>query len=46
VSLVFVVIHDDDGSRARWMLWNEDVGTEVVDLLLFSDFVDRGTFPG
>jgi hypothetical protein len=38
------------------MLWNEDVGTEVVDLLLFSDFVDRidavdvydnmGTFPG
>jgi hypothetical protein len=25
---------------ARWFLWNEDVGLEVVDLLFFSDFVD------
>jgi hypothetical protein len=25
---------------ARWFLWNDDVGLEVVDLLFFSDFVD------
>jgi hypothetical protein len=25
---------------ARWFLWNEDVGPEVVDLLFFPDFVD------
>jgi hypothetical protein len=26
---------------ARWFLWIKDVGSEVVDLLFFSDFVDE-----
>jgi hypothetical protein len=25
---------------ARWFLWNEDVGPEVVNLTFFSDFID------
>jgi hypothetical protein len=25
---------------ARWFLWSEDIGLEVVDLSFFSDFVD------
>jgi hypothetical protein len=24
----------------RWFLWSEDVGTEVVNILIFFDFVD------
>jgi hypothetical protein len=40
VSLVFVVIHIGAGGRARWMLWSEDVGPEVVELSLILDFVD------
>jgi hypothetical protein len=28
------------GADARWILWSEDVGLEVVDLSLFLDFVD------
>jgi hypothetical protein len=27
-------------AEARWFLWSEDVGPEVVDLSFFSDFVD------
>jgi hypothetical protein len=27
------------GAGARWVLWSEDVGPEVVDLSLFPDFV-------
>jgi hypothetical protein len=27
-------------AETRWMLWSEDVGSEVVVLLLFLDFVD------
>jgi hypothetical protein len=26
--------------RARWFLWNEDVGLKVVDMFFFSNFVD------
>jgi hypothetical protein len=37
---MFVIIHDSAGSDERWMLWNEDVGPEVVDLSIFVDFVD------
>jgi hypothetical protein len=40
VFLAFIVIHDSAGARARWMLWSEDVGPEVVDLSSFHDFVD------
>jgi hypothetical protein len=25
---------------ARWFLWNEDVGPEVLDLLFFLDFIN------
>jgi hypothetical protein len=44
------------GARARWVLWSEDVGPEVVDLSLFPDFIggmrwflfqgSTGTSPG
>jgi hypothetical protein len=27
------------GAGARWMLWSEDIGPEVVDLSFFPDFV-------
>jgi hypothetical protein len=30
MSLEFVVIHGSAGVKARWILWNEDVGPEVV----------------
>jgi hypothetical protein len=29
------------GARERWMLWSEDVGPEMLDLLLFPDFVNE-----
>jgi hypothetical protein len=44
------------GAGARWMLWSENVGPEMVDLSLFPDFVNEmrwilvqsntGTSPG
>jgi hypothetical protein len=27
-------------ARARWFLWNKDVGPEVVDLMFFPNFFD------
>jgi hypothetical protein len=40
VSLAFVLSTTVLGIEARWMLWSENVGPEVVDLLLFPDFID------
>jgi hypothetical protein len=40
VSLAFVVIRDGAGGRARWFFWSKDVGSEMVDLSFFSDFID------
>jgi hypothetical protein len=41
VSLAFMVIHDDAGSRGEvWFFWSEDVGPEVVDLSFLSDLID------
>jgi hypothetical protein len=40
VSLALVVIRYGVGGWARWFFWIEDVGTEVVDLPFFSDFID------
>jgi hypothetical protein len=40
VSPVFVINYGVAGDRARWMLWSEDVGPEVVELSLILDFVD------
>jgi hypothetical protein len=28
------------GAGTRWMLWNNDVGLELVELLFFPDFID------
>jgi hypothetical protein len=40
VSSAFVFIHGGVGDWVRWMLLSEDVGSEVVVLLLFLGFVD------
>jgi hypothetical protein len=41
VSLVSIVIYGGSGVGTRWMLWSEDVGPKVVDLLFFPDFVNK-----
>jgi hypothetical protein len=40
VSLAFVFIHGVTRAEARWILWSEDVGLEMVDLSLFLNSVD------
>jgi hypothetical protein len=56
VSLASVVFYGGAGAGARWVLWSEDVRPEVLDLLLFPDFIggmrwfliqgSTGTSPG
>jgi hypothetical protein len=40
MSLAFIVIHGGTEARARWMLWSQDVGSEMLRLSLFFEFVN------
>jgi hypothetical protein len=41
MSSTFIDVYDNAGAKARWMLLGKDVGSKVVDLSFFPDFVDE-----